>query len=93
MTSATPHDQIVVLDYGGQYAHLIANRLRRLNVYSEILPPTAPLSNVPSLKGVILSGGPNSVYDPGAPAIGMLLAGTGICMSAISPMPFSPMVM
>ncbi|MBW3625906.1 MAG: glutamine-hydrolyzing GMP synthase, partial [Armatimonadetes bacterium] len=84
MTSSPDHDKIYVLDYGGQYAHLIANRLRRLRVYSEILPPDAPLSGIPGLKGVILSGGPNSVYDPNAPALNpdllhMEMPALGLC--------------
>ncbi len=62
-------DTLAILDYGGQYVHLIAKRIRALNVYSVILEPDADLSAVPGLKGVILSGGPNSVYDPGAPPL------------------------
>jgi len=68
-------DTIVVLDYGGQYAHLIANRLRRLGVYSEIRPPEAEIGEV---KGVILSGGPNSVYDKSSPKIHNKLLEKGI---------------
>jgi len=56
-------DKIAVLDFGGQYAHLIANRVRRLNVYSEILDPTTPASKLKKYKGIIFSGGPQSVYD------------------------------
>ncbi len=54
--------QIAVLDFGGQYCHLIANRVRRLGVYSEILPPTASIAELEKARGVILSGGPKSVY-------------------------------
>jgi GMP synthase (glutamine-hydrolysing) len=78
MQTSSAHDKIHVLDYGGQYAHLIANRLRRLRVYSEILPPDAPLADIPRLKGIILSGGPNSVYDAGAPALNPDLVRLGI---------------
>ena len=49
-------DKIVVLDFGGQYAHLIANRIRRLNVYSEIKDGTTPASELKDYKGIILSG-------------------------------------
>lgn len=60
-------DTIAVLDFGGQYAHLIANRIRRLNVYSEILPSNTPAYKLEGYKGIILSGGPQSVYDENAP--------------------------
>lgn len=56
-------EKIAVLDFGGQYAHLIANRVRRLNVYSEILDPETPASKLKGYKGIIFSGGPQSVYD------------------------------
>jgi len=56
-------DKIAVLDFGGQYAHLIANRVRRLHVYSEILDASTPAEKLRGYKGIILSGGPQSVYD------------------------------
>ena len=56
-------DKIAVLDFGGQYAHLIANRVRRLNVFSEILDGETPADKLKEYKGIILSGGPQSVYD------------------------------
>ncbi|MEN9361002.1 MAG: synthase glutamine-hydrolyzing [Verrucomicrobiota bacterium] len=59
--------KIGVLDFGGQYAHLIANRIRRLGVFSEIVSPTATLEEVQQYKGLIFSGGPSSVYLPEAP--------------------------
>ena len=61
---------IVILDFGSQYTQLIARRIRELNVFSAVLPCTAPLSEIKALKplGVILSGGPSSVYDADAPA-------------------------
>ncbi|MFA6111560.1 MAG: glutamine-hydrolyzing GMP synthase, partial [Candidatus Latescibacterota bacterium] len=59
---------IVVLDFGGQYAHLIANRIRRLRVYAEIRPPDSPLSELADAAGFILSGGPSSVYAANSPA-------------------------
>lgn len=60
-------DKIAVLDFGGQYAHLIANRVRRLGVYSEILDSDTPVDKLKEYKGIIMSGGPNSVYAVGAP--------------------------
>lgn len=54
---------IAVLDFGGQYAHLIANRIRRLGEYAVILPPDAVTSDLEDAIGIILSGGPGSVYD------------------------------
>ena len=59
---------IVVLDFGGQYAHLIANRIRRLRVHAEIRSPEAAVADLQDADGLILSGGPASVYDPEAPA-------------------------
>ena len=58
---------IVVLDFGGQYAHLIANRIRRLNVWAEIRPPDTPIDELRHADGLILSGGPSSVYAPDRP--------------------------
>jgi GMP synthase (glutamine-hydrolysing) len=59
-------DKIVVLDFGSQYNQLIARRIREMGVYSELLPHNTPLSvfeNDKELKGIVFSGGPNSVYD------------------------------
>ncbi len=59
--------KIVVLDFGSQYAHLIAKRFRALGFYSEIALPSADLSVFEGAKGVVLSGGPSSVYDENVP--------------------------
>jgi GMP synthase (glutamine-hydrolysing) len=66
--SDTP-DSVVVLDFGGQFAQLIARRVRELHVYSELLPFDTPYADLikRGARGVILSGGPMSVYDQGAP--------------------------
>ncbi len=60
---------IVVLDFGGQYTQLIARRIREQHVFSSILPCTASIEEVRALEpvGIVLSGGPNSVYDASAP--------------------------
>jgi GMP synthase (glutamine-hydrolysing) len=65
------HDTIIILDYGSQYAQLIARRVREANVYSQLIPWHTPAAAVMALqpKGFILSGGPNSVYDAGAPTL------------------------
>jgi GMP synthase (glutamine-hydrolysing) len=62
---------LVILDYGSQYTQLIARRVREQHVYAEILPWDASPARVAALdpKGLILSGGPNSVYDDGAPTL------------------------
>jgi len=63
------HQTIIVLDFGSQYTQLIARRLRELSVYSEIWPPDTPAATIRAKHpaGIILSGGPKSVSDPGAP--------------------------
>jgi GMP synthase (glutamine-hydrolysing) len=60
---------VAVLDFGSQFAQLIARRVRELNVYSELLPHDTPLAELErrGVRAVILSGGPKSVYDEGAP--------------------------
>ena len=62
-------DTVVVLDFGSQFAQLIARRIRELNVYSELLPHDTPWAEIERRhpKAIILSGSPNSVYDEGAP--------------------------
>ncbi len=67
----TMRDQILILDFGSQYTQLIARRVRELNVYCEIQPCTRDWREItgPHTKGVILSGGPNSVYENGSPSV------------------------
>ncbi len=62
-----PREKIVVLDFGSQYAHLIAKRFRILGYYSEIALPSAELCTFENAKGIIFSGGPSSVYDENVP--------------------------
>lgn len=62
-------EQVLVLDFGGQYNQLIARRVRELNVYCEVKPYNTPVSEIRALSpiGIIFTGGPNSVYDPASP--------------------------
>ena len=73
------HEWIAVLDFGSQYTQLIARRVRESGVFSEILPYDADLASMksPELKGIILSGGPSSVYDDGAPRLSHDICRTG----------------
>ena len=82
-------EMILILDFGGQYKQLIARRVRACRVYCEIRPCTTPLAEIEALspRGVILTGGPNSVYAPDAPACdpGLFSLGVpvlGICYGA-----------
>src|SRR3978361_2125680 len=63
-------DTVLVVDYGAQYAQLIARRVREANVYSEIVPCSMPVAQMLARepKAIILSGGPASVYAPDAPS-------------------------
>ncbi|MET0807069.1 MAG: GMP synthase (glutamine-hydrolyzing), partial [Lacisediminihabitans sp.] len=63
MSSETFHQPVLVVDFGAQYAQLIARRVREANVYSEIVPHTISAAEVAALNpaGIVLSGGPSSV--------------------------------
>lgn len=65
------NETIIVLDFGGQYNQLIARRVRQCHVYSLVWPCTTPLEKLkdPAIKGIIFTGGPNSVYDHSSPHI------------------------
>ena len=58
-------ESVIVLDFGGQYNQLIARRVRECNVYCEVKPYTMSLEEIKKInpKGIIFTGGPNSVYD------------------------------
>lgn len=73
-------DNVLVVDFGAQYAQLIARRVREAHVYSEIVPRTMPLAEMLARKpaGIILSGGPASVHVPGAPDIDPALYDSGV---------------
>lgn len=70
--------QITVLDAGGQYCHLIARKVRDLGIYAEVAPSETPVSELRGRKGIIISGGPASVYDPSSPTIDPALLTSGI---------------
>ncbi len=75
---------IVILDFGGQYAHLIASRIRRFGFRSYILPSDVSPSALEGAAGIILSGGPQSVYEKGSPQadpkiLGLDIPVLGLC--------------
>ncbi len=73
-------EMIIVLDFGGQYNQLIARRVREANVYCEVHPCTLSIDKIKEMapKGIILTGGPNSVYDPASPHCDKALFELGI---------------
>jgi GMP synthase (glutamine-hydrolysing) len=74
------HQTIIVLDFGSQYTQLIARRLRELSVYSEVWPPDTPVETIRAKapRGIILSGGPKSVSETGAPKCDRAIYGLGV---------------
>ncbi|MCZ0987421.1 glutamine-hydrolyzing GMP synthase [Streptomyces diastatochromogenes] len=78
-SAATP-DTVLVVDFGAQYAQLIARRVREARVYSEIVPSTMPVEEMLAKNpaAIILSGGPSSVYEEGAPRLGRELFEAGV---------------
>jgi GMP synthase (glutamine-hydrolysing) len=73
-----PTAQIIVLDAGGQYCHLIARKVRDLGVYAEVRASETPAAELASAKGLIISGGPSSVYDPESPTVDPAIFSLGI---------------
>ena len=70
--------QIYILDTGGQYTHLIARKVRELGVYAEVVASETAASRFGKARGLIISGGPSSVYEPGSPTIDGALLGAGL---------------
>src|SRR5712671_6636430 len=82
MKTARPprHSKILILDFGSQYTQVIARRIRELQVYSEVVPFNLPAVEIKKLNpnGIVLSGGPASVYDKGTPQIDPEIFSLGI---------------
>jgi GMP synthase (glutamine-hydrolysing) len=72
-----PTPQIIVLDAGGQYCHLEARKVRDLGVYAEVRPSETRAGDLAGAKGIIISGGPASVYDPESPTCDPAIFSTG----------------
>ena len=72
-----PDPQIIVLDAGGQYCHLEARKVRDLGVYAEVRASETRAADLAGAKGIIISGGPSSVYDQGSPTVDPALFATG----------------
>src|SRR5690606_9337323 len=85
MRNAGTHESLVVVDFGSQVTQLIARRVRELGVFAEIVPCDRALERIEALepKGIILSGGPSSIYDDGSPRLDPAVLERGIPMLGI----------
>lgn len=78
MNDYAPEPQVYILDTGGQYTHLISRKVREQGVYAEVRPSETPLGELKNAKGVIISGGPSSVYESGSPTVDPALLASDI---------------
>src|SRR5947208_12339437 len=80
MAARSTHSKILILDFGSQYTQVIARRIRECQVYSEIVRFDMPAAEIAELRpnGLILSGGPASVYDKGAPHVDLEIFSLGV---------------
>ena len=78
MSEYNPNPQITVLDAGGQYCHLIARKIRETGVYADVRPSDTPASELAGCKGIFISGGPASVYEPDSPTVDPAIFELGI---------------
>ncbi len=74
------HQSVLILDFGSQYTQLIARRIREQAVYCEVAPCTTPIAQIRAMRpaGIVLSGGPSSVYEDGAPTISAEVLSLGV---------------
>ncbi|RLA85105.1 MAG: GMP synthase (glutamine-hydrolyzing), partial [Deltaproteobacteria bacterium] len=75
---ARAQEKVAIVDFGSQYTQLIARRVRELGVFSEIHAPNLSIEELSEYDGIILSGGPASVFEEGAPSIGKEVFSLGI---------------
>jgi len=78
-----PNPQIVVLDTGGQYCHLITRKIRELGVYCEIRPSEVDPAQLKGVRGIVISGGPSSVYEDGSPQVDPAIFNLGAAVLGI----------
>ena len=83
LPSQTEIPQVIVLDTGGQYCHLITRKIRELGVYSEIRSSETPAAELAGVRAIVISGGPSSVYEPGSPDVDPAIFASGAAVLGI----------
>lgn len=83
LSPQTEIPQVIVLDTGGQYCHLITRKIRELGVYSEIRPSETPAAELAGVRAIVISGGPSSVYEPGSPDVDPAIFASGAAVLGI----------